>query len=36
MKTVTLTIPHHRDPLARAALLGLVAMVVWLNMGVFA
>jgi hypothetical protein len=31
MKMVTLTIPRHRDPLARAALLGLVAVVAWLN-----
>ena len=31
MKTDTLTIPRHSDPLARAALLGLVAVVAWLN-----
>jgi hypothetical protein len=31
MKTDTLTIPRHSDPLARAALLGLVALVAWLN-----
>ena len=30
MKTVTLTIPRHRDPLARAALLVLVAVIAWL------
>src|SRR5262245_57079057 len=30
MQTVTLTIPRHSDPLARAALLGLVALVAWL------
>src|SRR5438477_1210126 len=31
MKTDTLTIPRHSDPLARAALLGLFALVAYLN-----
>src|SRR5919202_583650 len=31
MKTDTLSIPRHRDPLARAALLGLFALVAFLN-----
>jgi hypothetical protein len=31
MKTDTLTIPRHSDPLARAVLLGLVAFVAWLT-----
>jgi hypothetical protein len=31
MKTVTLPMPRHRDPLARDALLGLIAVVAWLN-----
>jgi hypothetical protein len=31
MKADTLTIPRHSDPLARAVLLGLVAVVAWLN-----
>jgi hypothetical protein len=31
MKTDTLTILRHSDPLARAALLGLIAVVAWLN-----
>jgi hypothetical protein len=31
MKTDSLIIPRHSDPLARAALLGLLALVAWLN-----
>jgi hypothetical protein len=31
MKTDSLTIPRHSDPLARTALLGLVVVVAWLN-----